>query len=127
VTVTVTVTIEAVTETRTYPSGIRLLGQKTGLTYEASDLSVLLTLFGSTADLDTLSAAPIVISVNVADLGPGTHEVTLAPALPSGVTIAAISPEKITITVIEKPTPSPAPTPQASATPPASEPPSAGP
>lgn len=128
-TVTVTVTIEAVTETRTYPSGIRLLGQKTGLTYEASDLSVLLTLFGSTADLDTLSAAPIVISVNVADLGPGTHEVTLAPALPSGVTIAAISPEKITITVIEKPTPSPAPTPtpQASATPPASEPPSAGP
>ena len=122
-TVTVTITIEAVTETRTFPAGIRLVGQKPGLTYETSDLTVLLTLFGSTADLDTLGAAPITVTVNVADLDPGTHEVTPTPSLPSGVTIAAMSPETITITVTEKPTPSPAPTstptsaPQASPTP----------
>ena len=51
---------------------------------------MLLTLFGSMADLDRLGASPIVVSLNVAELEPGTHEVPVVPSLPSGVTVAAI-------------------------------------
>jgi YbbR domain-containing protein len=116
-TVRVVVTIEPVTETRSYVAGLRLFGQKPGFTYAATPLTVLLTLFGSTADLDTLGAAPIVVGVNVADLEPGSHEVAVVPSLPSGVTVAAISPETVTIVVAEVPSPTPAPT--SSAAPPA--------
>jgi YbbR domain-containing protein len=111
-TATVTVHIVAVTETRTFVAGIRLDGRQPQLQYEASDTRVLLTLFGSTADLDRLAASPLVIALNVADLGPGAHEVPVVPSLPSAVTVAAISPETVTVTVTERPTPSPAPTPE---------------
>jgi hypothetical protein len=68
---------------------------------------VLLTLFGSTADLDRIGASPIVISLNVAQLEPGTHELPVVPSLPSVVTVAAISPETIVVTVEPRATPSP--------------------
>jgi YbbR domain-containing protein len=110
-TATVTVHVEAVTETRTYLAGVRLDGPSAALQYEASERQVLLTLFGSTADLDRLDSSPIVISVNVADLEAGVHEVAVVPSLPSAITVAAISPDAITITVTERPTPTPPPTP----------------
>lgn len=109
-TATVTVRIEAVTETRTFLAGIRLDGRSTDLTYEASESQVLLSVFGSTAVLDRLGAIPIVISINVSDLEPGSHEVPVVPALTSAVTVAAISPETITVTVTARPTPAPAST-----------------
>jgi YbbR domain-containing protein len=107
-TVRVTVTIEPVTETRSYVAGLQLFGQKAGYTYTVAPLSVVLTLFGSRADLDTLESVPIVVAINVTDLEPGTHEVTVVPSLPSGVTVAAISPEAVAVTVEEVPSPSPA-------------------
>jgi hypothetical protein len=70
---------------------------------------VLLTLFGSVVDLDRLGAAPIVVGVNVAGLDPGTHEVAVVPSLPAGVTLAAVSPETVTVRITEPPTPSPEP------------------
>ena len=75
--------IEALTETRTYSAGIRLDGREPGLEYSLSESQVLLTLFGPVADLDRLSAAPIVVGVNVAGLAPGTHDVPVVPSLPS--------------------------------------------
>ena len=62
----VTVHIEAVTETRTFVAGIRLDGRQAALQYEASETRVLLTLFGSTADLDRLAGSPLVVALNVA-------------------------------------------------------------
>ena len=111
-TATVTVHIVAVTETRTFVAGIRLDGRQPQLQYESSETRVLLTLFGSTADLDRLASSPLVIALNVAGLGPGAHDVPVVPSLPSAVTVAAISPETVTVTVTERPTPSPAPTPE---------------
>jgi YbbR domain-containing protein len=108
-TATVTVRIEPVTETRTFPAGIRLDGRQAGLEYDASETSVLLTLYGSTADLDRLAASPIVISLNVAALEPGANQVPVVPSLPSAVTVAAISPETVTVTVTERPSPTPVP------------------
>ncbi len=113
-TAAVTVKIVPVTETRTYVAGIRLDGQKPDLTYDVSDRTVLLTIFGSTADLDRLESSPIVISLNVEAMGPGSHDVPVVPSLTSAVTVAAISPQTVTVTVTEKPTPTPEPTPDAS-------------
>jgi YbbR domain-containing protein len=110
-TATVTVRIEAVTDTRTFTAGIRIDGRDPTLEYEASETQVLLTVFGSTADLDRLGSSAIVISINVAGLEPGVNEVTVVPSLSSSVTVAAISPESITLTVTVRPTPTPPPTP----------------
>jgi YbbR domain-containing protein len=105
----VTVKIVPITETRTYVAGIALDGQKADLEYSVSDHTVLLTIFGSTADLDRLSSSPIVIRLNVEALGPGSHEVPVVPVFTSAVTVAAISPPQVTVTVTEKPTPTPPP------------------
>ena len=106
-TATVTVHIEAVTETRTFLAGVRMDGRRPDLQYEASERSVLLTLFGSTAVLDRLAASPIVIALNVAALEPGTHEVPVVPSLSSTVSVAAVSPETVTVLVTERPSPGP--------------------
>jgi YbbR domain-containing protein len=112
-TVTVTVRVEAVTETRTYTAGLRLDGSDSGLTYAVSDNQVLMTLYGSVADLDRLSSAPLVVGLNVAGLAPGKHDVPVVPSLPSGVTVASLSPRSVTVTITAPPSPSPTATPGA--------------
>jgi YbbR domain-containing protein len=106
----VVVHIEPVTETRTFTAGVTMVGQQPDLRYAASDDTVQLTLFGSRADLDRLEGSAIVISVNVADLAPGVHEVAVVPSLPSVITVAATSPAAVSVTVEPRPTPTPAPT-----------------
>jgi len=69
----VTVRIVAITETRNYVAGLRLDGRKPELEYDVSDRTVLLTLFGSSAELDALQSSAIVIALNVDSLGPGSH------------------------------------------------------
>jgi YbbR domain-containing protein len=113
-TIRVTVRVEPVTETRTYASGIRLDGTRPGLEYAVAPDSVLLTLFGSVVDLDRLAAAPIVVGLNVADLEPGVHDVPVVPSLPAGVTLAAISPETVAVTITQPATPAPEATPSPS-------------
>jgi YbbR domain-containing protein len=117
-TITVTVRIEPITETRTFTAGLRLDGQQPLLGYTVGVDRVLLTLYGSVVTLDRLDAAPIVVGLNVATLGPGTHEVPVVPSLPSGVTVADLSPQTVTVTVTVPATPTPpAPTPSPTPTP----------
>jgi YbbR domain-containing protein len=106
-TVIVVVKVEPVTETRTFAAGFRLDGREPALDYTVSEGTVLLTLFGSTADLDRLAAAPLVVGINVAGLAPGAHAVPVVPSLPSGVTVAALEPGIVTVTVAPQPTPPP--------------------
>ena len=106
-TVRVIVHIEVVTETRTYPAGIRLDGREPGLDYTLSETQTLLTLFGPVSDLDRLGAAPIVVAVNVAGLAPGSHTLPVVPSLPSTVTLVEVSPETVTVTISVPATPSP--------------------
>lgn len=100
-TVRVTVTIEAVTETRTYTAGLRLDGTNPNLDYTLNVDRVLITLFGSIADLDRLSAGSLVVGLNVADLKPGTHEVSVVPDVGSGVDVVEITPKTVVVTVSE--------------------------
>jgi YbbR domain-containing protein len=118
--VTVEVTVDPITQTRTYSAGLRLDGRDDALSYELSADQVLLTLFGSVADLDQLAAGPLVVGLNVGGLGPGEHEVTVVPVIPSGVEVVTIDPERVTVTVTEAAAAVPGtatPTPGASASP----------
>jgi YbbR domain-containing protein len=104
--VQVTVHVEAVTDTRTLTAGLRLDGSDPALTYDVSVQSVLLTVYGSTADLDRLGSAPITVGLDVAGMGPGRHQVTVVPSLPSGVTLVTTVPPTVIVT-IAAPSPSP--------------------
>ena len=60
-----------------------------------------MTIGGAPADLDRLNGATLSLTANVAELGPGTHTVPLTMALQGGLTVVAISPASVTVTVAE--------------------------
>ena len=93
--ITVTVTIRPVTATRTFSAGLRLVGANNTLTYALSVDSVLVTIGGSTADLDRLSGAALVMDLDVTGLKAGTHDVPVTGNLPVGTTLVAISPPTV--------------------------------
>lgn len=97
--IAVTITIRAVTATRTYSAGLRLLGAASDLTYALSVDRVLVTIGGSTAELDRLSAAALVVDLDVAGLKPGVHVVPVTANLPAGTTLVAASPASVTVTI----------------------------
>ncbi len=105
-----TVTLRPVTSTRTYSAGLRLIGPAPNLTYTPSTDRVLLTIGGSTADLDRLSGATIVADLDVSGLPVGT-EVPVTVALPTGLTLVTSSPPSVTVVVGEPAAPGPSPAP----------------
>lgn len=109
--VRVTVTLRPVTATRTFSAGLRLVGARADLTYTLSTDRVLLTIGGSTADLDRLSGETVVADLDVAALTPGTTEVKVTVTLPTGLTLVASSPPTVgvVVTATAAITPSPAP------------------
>jgi YbbR domain-containing protein len=107
-TVTVAITVRQVTATRTYDTGLRLVGADSNLTYSLSIDRVLATIGGSTADLDRLEGSSLVLDLDVAGLTPGEHEVEVTADLPIGLTLVAVSPPTVTVTIVE-PTPSASP------------------
>ena len=109
--VRVTVTFRAVTATRTFSAGLRLLGPRPELTYSLSTDRVLLTIGGSTADLDRLTGATIVADLDVSRLGPGTTNVPVTVVLPTGLTLVAASPPRVTVEVAAAASPGPSPAP----------------
>ena len=67
--ITVTIAIRPVTETRTFSAGLDLVGDSSEFAYGIPIDRVLITVGGSTADLDRLSGATIVATLDVT----GTH------------------------------------------------------
>jgi YbbR domain-containing protein len=98
-TVVVTIKLRPITETRTFSAGIRLVGAKPNLTYDVAVDSVLLTVGGSSADLDRMSGATLVVDVDVSTLTTGTADIPVTAVLPAGTTLVAASPEKVQVTV----------------------------
>ena len=107
----VTVRLRATTGTRVVTAGIVLSGARADRTYALSTDRVLVTIGGTTADLDALNARTLVALVDVGNLEPGVHDVPLRTVLPSRVTLVAISPARIVVTVGIPPTPQPTGTP----------------
>ena len=106
-TVTVTIGVRALTATRSFEVGLRLIGVQPSLDYEVGVDRVLITVGGSTADLDRLIGATLAVDLDVTTLGPGTTDVTVTAALPPGVTLAAASPARVQVVVTARPTPAP--------------------
>lgn len=97
--VTVTISLRPVTATRTFDSGLRLVGASSELDYALSTDRVLVTIGGSTADLDRLSGSTLVMDLDVSGLGPGEHDVAATASLPVGTTLVAVSPAIVRVTI----------------------------
>jgi YbbR domain-containing protein len=119
-TVHVTVELRPVTATRSFESGLRLVGTQPDLVYAPGVDRVFLTVGGSVADLDRLSGSTIVVDLDVSDLGVGTFDVPPSVDLPAGVTVVSIDPEVVPVTVSAPSPPSATATPAAGTSPTAS-------
>jgi YbbR domain-containing protein len=95
----VSVTIRPVTGTRTFSAGLRLVGASSMLSYKLSVDHVLVTIGGSTAELDRLSGAALVMDLDVTGLKAGAHEVEVTANLPVGTTLVASSPPTVVVTI----------------------------
>jgi YbbR domain-containing protein len=111
----VSIRLRQVTETRTFSAGLRLVGTRRDLTYDFTTDRVIVTLGGSTADLDRLVGSALVVDLDVTGLGPGTVDVPVTVDLPTGPTLIAANPAAVSVTITANPAPSPstAPTPSA--------------
>jgi YbbR domain-containing protein len=105
----VSIKVRQVTETRTFSAGLRLVGTRRDLTYGVGSDRVLVTLGGSTADLDRLAGSSLVVDLDVTGLGPGTTEVPVTIDLPTGPTLVAANPPRVSVTITAAATPSPSP------------------
>ena len=114
-TIRVSIKIRQVTETRTFSAGLRLVGTRRDLTYAFTTDRVIVTIGGSTADLDRLTGSALVVDLDVTGLGPGTVDVPVSIDLPTGPTLVAANPPTVSVTISAgaSPSPSPAPTPSA--------------
>jgi YbbR domain-containing protein len=107
-TVLVTVDLRAVTETRSFSTGVQVVGADPDLTYQPSTDRVLLVIGGGTADLDRLDGATLVADLDVSDLGVGQADVPVTVELPPGLTVVSVSPATVRVTVGAVATPTPA-------------------
>jgi YbbR domain-containing protein len=105
--VSVTIGVRAVTGTRSFEVGVRTIGVRSDLVYEVGIDRVLITVGGSTADLDRLIGSTLAVDLDVSTLGPGTSDVTVTAQLPAGVTLVAASPPRVQVTVTARSTPAP--------------------
>ena len=105
--VTVTIKLRPVTATRTFNAGVRLIGASRGFSYALEVDRILVTIGGSVADLDRLSASVLVLDLDVTGLQPGTEDVLVSADLPTGATLVSASPPSVSVT-ITGPTGSPA-------------------
>lgn len=103
----VSIKIRPVTATRTFSAGLDLVGDSADLAYALGVDRVLLTIGGSTADLDRLSGATLVATLDVAGLKAGVHDVSVTANLPTGTTLVAADPATVKVTITEIASPSP--------------------
>ena len=98
-TVEVTITLRAVTATRTFEAGLQLAGARSDRRYELSTDRIVITIGGSVADLDRLSAGDLVLTVDVTGLDVGTHTVPVSANLTTGLAVITSSPNPIQVIV----------------------------
>lgn len=98
-TVEVAVDVRAVTATRAFEVGFRIVNAEEGLAYDPLLDRVLITVGGSLADLDRLDGSALLADLDVAGLDVGTGSAPVAIDLPAGVALVAASPDSVSVTV----------------------------
>ena len=109
----VTVSISPQLGSRTFEVGVTLRNADPVTRYDLATGQVVVTVGGALTALDALDAAGLLATVDVAGLGPGEHSVGVSMELPSGLTILALSPPEVSLTVTPPASSSPSPTPPA--------------
>ena len=111
----VSIKLRQVTETRTFSAGLRLVGTRRDLAYDVTTDRVIVTIGGSTADLDRLTGSSLIVDLDVTGLGPGTVDVPITIDLPTGPTLVSANPATVSviITAAASPSPSIGPSPSA--------------
>jgi YbbR domain-containing protein len=99
--VRVSIVVRAVTASRSFEVGLRMVGSRPGFAYTTDVDRVLITVGGSVADLDRLIASTLVVDLDVSALGLGTSQVAATANLPAGVTLVAASPPRVAVTVAQ--------------------------
>ena len=108
-TVTVSASILPSISSRTFVTGVVCEGSGENACLPGLD-QVALTLSGPGALLAQLSAAEVTPTLDVTGFAPGAYQVTVTVGpLPDGVTVEAISPESVPVTIEAPATPSPSP------------------
>jgi YbbR domain-containing protein len=105
-TVRVTVTLRPQLGTRSFQLGVGLRNADSATRYDLGAGQLVVTVGGPLAALNALDGASLLATVDVGGLGPGAHALTPEVALPTGLTIVALSPPEVTVTVTPAPTPS---------------------
>jgi YbbR domain-containing protein len=105
--IAVVVHLQSPGSTRSVSVGVVPAGARSDRIYVLSTPTVTVTLGGATAALNAFDTSTLVGTVSVGDLGVGAHTVGITVAVPSGIKVVAISPQQITVTVTNAPTPSP--------------------
>ncbi|MDO8484578.1 MAG: CdaR family protein [Candidatus Limnocylindrales bacterium] len=111
--ISVTITLRPVTATRTFSSGVRLIGAGRGLSYALDTDRILVTIGGSIADLDRLSGTALVVDLDVTGLQPGIDSVPVTLDLPTGATLVSASPSSVSVTITGPAAPAASPSPSA--------------
>ena len=104
----VTIDIRAVTSTRSFEVGVRLVGARPDYAYDIGLDRLLLTVGGSPADLDRIVGSTLAGDLDVSAVGLGTSDVVVGATLPPGVTLVAASPPQVPVTVTVPASASPA-------------------
>ena len=113
-TVQVTITLRAVTATRTFEVGLDLVGARADRRYATSVDRVLVTIGGGVAALDRLTGGSLVAELRVGNLDLGTSAVSVELELPAGLSLVASSPGQVNVTVSAPETTTPSAAPSAS-------------
>ncbi len=112
-TVRVTVTLRPSASTRNFTVGLIVVGANSGRTYAVGVDAVVVTLGGGNDALSAVDASSFAASINVSDLGAGSHTLPVRLAVPAGLKLISISPSQVEVIVSPRVTPPPAPTPTA--------------
>jgi len=126
-TIMVSIKIRPVTATRTFSAGLRLVGARSDLSYTLATDRVLVTIGGSTAELDRLAGATLAMDLDVAGLKAGTHQVPVTANLPAGTTLVSVTPASVGVTITDIAAASVPPPPSSSSSPLPPPPPSPSP
>lgn len=108
--VKVTIHVTAIPSSAVLTVAPRVIGAHAGTQVQLNVSSVAITVQGPAAILQSLQPKDITTTIDVAGLGAGQHPVTPTIELPAGVTVSAVSPGKVQVTIIP-PTPTPTATP----------------
>lgn len=108
-TVRVSISVAALTGSRTYSVAVVLTGISDASSYTLSSGSVLVTISGTLVSLNALDGSSLQAVGDVAGLGEGVHIVALGVAVPGALTVTGVSPSTVSVTVASVATPTPPP------------------